>query len=92
VGTVYLLHLNRPLGHARHYLGYAERLEARLAHHRNGTGARFTQVLREQGIDWVVVHTWEGDRELERKLKRQHHSPRLCPLCNARAETNMKEV
>jgi hypothetical protein len=35
-----------------------------------------------QGIDWQLARTWLGDRDLERRLKRQHNAPRLCPVCN----------
>lgn len=81
-GTVYLIHFERPLHHARHYLGYTYDLAGRLESHRAGRGARLLAVLHEIGIGWEVVRTWPGGRPLERKLKSQHHTPRLCPLCN----------
>jgi predicted GIY-YIG superfamily endonuclease len=91
VGTVYLIHLDTPLGdlanprgQARHYLGYADNLEERLERHRNGNGARLLEVANELGIGWQVVRTWTGTRELERQLKRQHNSPRFCPICTPR--------
>jgi predicted GIY-YIG superfamily endonuclease len=89
-GTIYLLHFAKPYKHARHYLGWAQHLEARLEHHRAGTGARLMQVVREAGIDWEVSRTWEGDRNLERKLKQRKESPRLCPICMAREKHNPK--
>jgi predicted GIY-YIG superfamily endonuclease len=49
-GTVYLLHFDRPLKHAKHYLGYANDLQARLEQHRSGNGARLIQVVQEAGI------------------------------------------
>lgn len=83
--TIYLLHLERPLSPglhtAQHYLGIADNLDGRLAHHANGTGARFTAVAVQRGIAWEVARTWEGDRSLERRLKRWHASNRLCPRC-----------
>jgi len=83
--TVYLIHFDRPIGterqKAEHYLGSAKDLEARLAEHRNGTGARLLQVLRERGIGWQCVRTWEGGRDLERRLKKQKHAWRHCPVC-----------
>jgi predicted GIY-YIG superfamily endonuclease len=87
-GVVYLLHLDRPLSPlhtAQHYLGWAARLAPRLAHHEAGTGARFTAVAIERGIAWTVARTWEGDRVLERRLKRRHEGPRLCPICRTTA-------
>ncbi len=38
-GVVYLIHLSRPYRHARHYLGWTQNLEQRLAEHRAGRGS-----------------------------------------------------
>jgi predicted GIY-YIG superfamily endonuclease len=81
---VYLLHFTQPYKHARHYLGCAEDVSARLAQHRAGTGARLTQVVREAGISWVVARTWRGGRRLEHKLKGYHSGVRLCPICQGK--------
>lgn len=83
--AVYLLHLATPLAHARHYIGYAAEtnVKSRLAHHKNGTGARFTQVCNERGIEYQIARVWKGKgRDFERLLKRNKHSARLCPICN----------
>ena len=62
-GTVYLLHFDQAVAdHARHYIGWASDLEARLADHRQGRGARLMEVLRERGIGWHLARTWEGTR------------------------------
>ncbi len=91
--TVYLLHFDQPLiGRqrnpaaqrtqiARHYIGYAGDVAARIAQHRSGRGARLLAVLAEAGIGFTVAATWTGDRAEERRLKRQHHAARLCPIC-----------
>lgn len=78
---VYLLHLDRPYRHARHYLGSSRDVPARLAEHQAGRGARLMQVIREAGIGFVLARLWEGGREQERKLKRRRGSVRLCPIC-----------
>jgi len=39
MGLIYLLHFDRSYRHARHYLGYTEDIEARLAAHRAGRGS-----------------------------------------------------
>lgn len=84
MGTVYLLHFSEKIsGHAGHYLGWASRLEARIEHHRAGTGARLTQVAAERGISFEVARTWSGDRNLERRLKNRKNAGRLCPVCLA---------
>jgi len=89
---VYLICLEKPLaaGHpARHYMGYAhnpEALRKRLACHAAGNGSRFMEVVGERGIRWQVTRLWmTGDRDLERRLKNRHESPRLCPVCAGRA-------
>lgn len=90
----YLIHFLQPISEKHttlHYLGYAENLrtlETRIAHHRKGTSkVRLLEVAKERGIDFIVAKVWEdGDREFERKLKRQNNAPRLCPIC-----TNSKE-
>jgi predicted GIY-YIG superfamily endonuclease len=84
-GTVYLLHFDRPLHHAQHYMGWTTNLEQRLHAHETGNGSRLMEVVSNAGITWRLAKTWEGPRALERKLKRQHHGPRLCPICNGGA-------
>ncbi len=80
-GTVYLIHFERPFKHATHYLGYAANLEARLAEHRAGQGARLLAVIQAAGIDWTVARTWVGGRTRERQLKNQGGKARMCPMC-----------
>ena len=82
-GLIYLLHFERRLHHAGHYLGFVESdLERRLEEHRTGRGSRLMAAIVAAGIGFVLVRTWEGDRHLERKLKKCHHVPnRLCPVC-----------
>lgn len=82
---VYLIHFDKPYKHARHYIGYTEDLEQRMHEHELGTkGARLLQVVRDAGINFKVVRTWpEGDRILERHLKKMKKSSAYCPVCRA---------
>jgi predicted GIY-YIG superfamily endonuclease len=82
-GTVYLLHLDRPFGHARHYTGWAAagNLAARLAHHQAGSGANLLRHVAKAGISWSLARTWPGDRHRERQLKARGAS-RRCPVCH----------
>jgi predicted GIY-YIG superfamily endonuclease len=84
---VYLIHFDTPYKHARHYLGCTDDLDARLAAHAAGNGARLMEVIRDVGITWRLARVWDGDFDLERRLKRQHNSPRLCPVCNWALQT-----
>jgi hypothetical protein len=87
MGTVYLLHFDRPISPnhtTQHYLGWTSYLPARALAHLFGRGARLTQVAHERKIGFVIARVWPGDRWYERKLKRQKNGPRLCPICAAR--------
>ena len=79
--TVYLVHCERPLAHAQHYLGYTANLPRRIEQHRKGTGAKLLRAFNRLGISWDVVRTWTGGPDLERKLKNQKNSRALCPVC-----------
>lgn len=82
---LYLLHFSRRLRHAGHYLGYADDVERRVAQH-IACGVKASPLVRAAiaaGATVELVRTWPGgDRNLERRLKRQNHGPRLCPVCN----------
>jgi len=80
-GTVYLIHLDTPYKHARHYTGWTHDLDARLEEHRNGRGARLMEVIKDAGITWRLARTWPGTRVRERAIKDRHEAPRLCPYC-----------
>ena len=86
-GTLYLLHFSQPYRHARHYSGFATDLDARLAEHQAGRGARLLQVAKAAGITWTLARTWPGDRTRERQLKNQGGASRRCPECGVRPHT-----
>ena len=88
MGLVYLLHLDEPLGdinnphgYAWHYIGYTENLRERLRRHRNGNGSAMMAAAAERGIGFTLVRVWIGDKDLEKRLKRQHNARRFCPIC-----------
>jgi hypothetical protein len=82
MGLIYLLHFDRSYHHARHYLGYTDDLEARLAAHRAGRGSLLVAAAIRDGIDFQLAATWPGDRAVERRMHRYRNSPRrLCPIC-----------
>jgi predicted GIY-YIG superfamily endonuclease len=86
-GTIYLLHFDRPFGHARHYLGWARDLEARLAVHGKAHGSALLRAVAAAGIDWQLARTWPGDRYRERQLKDIGGHARKCPICRAEKAT-----
>jgi predicted GIY-YIG superfamily endonuclease len=86
VGDAYLIHLEYPLAHARHYKGFSTDLPGRIRAHRDGTsGVRFMEVVRERGIPWHVSRVWKGvTREQENRIK-ERGGARPCPDCKAEA-------
>jgi hypothetical protein len=95
IGTVYLLHFDRPLAHARHYLGWAVDFHDRVDAHLAGNGARIVAAAVRAGIHVELVRTWDGvDRAFERRLKDGGSHLRLCPICrpeyNRRARDKMR--
>lgn len=83
---IYILQFSKPLGNpkepkgqAQYYIGYCEdgRLEERLEEHQKGYGAAITRAAVNKGIQFKAILTMDGDRSLERQLKRQKNTPRL---------------
>jgi predicted GIY-YIG superfamily endonuclease len=85
MGVVYTLHLDPPLGHAKHYTGFGKDLDARLAEHEHGHGARLTQVQLDRGGTWRLASAEPGTRDRETQLKERGAS-RRCGICKAEAE------
>lgn len=82
--TIYLLHFDRPVRGSQHYLGITnqKRLETRLREHQNGYGARLTKLAALAQVPFTLAAFWDTtDPALERKLKRDSHFPRRCPIC-----------
>jgi hypothetical protein len=93
--AVYLIHLDPPYRHAKHYLGFTdtsrnspeEAVATRLEYHKAGRGSRLLRVAVQAGCVLRVVRIWdEGTRTDERRLK-SHASGRYCPICNDRWAT-----
>ena len=83
VSGVYLLHFDGAVcDHARHYIGWASDIAARVERHRAGSGARLMRAAKVQGLTFTVARIWPGlDRAGERALKRRKNHRQLCPIC-----------
>jgi len=81
-GTIYLIHFDSPYRHARHYMGFTTNLADRIERHKAGHGSRLMSVITQAGIGWRSVGTWAGDRNLERRMKRNGGLSRCCPICS----------
>lgn len=86
--AVYLLHIEPPLAHASHYVGWAaneRNVALRFEHHIAGRGARMVAAAVRAGRRVTLAYVWPtGDRAFERMLKRRKDAPRYCPLCGGR--------
>jgi predicted GIY-YIG superfamily endonuclease len=82
--ATYLLHFEKPINGAQHYLGACApgNLERRLQRHSSGQGASLTRRAGDLGIGFYLARQWDdGDFELERKLKTTGHYRKHCPIC-----------
>jgi predicted GIY-YIG superfamily endonuclease len=58
--VVYLIHLDQPLAHARHYIGFTDDLERRLHEHQQGNGAKMLAAVARAGISWRLARIKVG--------------------------------
>lgn len=81
-GTIYLIHFERPLHHARHYLGWTTSVVDRLDRHSAGNGSRLMAAVNQAGIPYSIARIWpRSTRDQERAMKRWHKSRLWCPIC-----------
>lgn len=96
-GTIYLLCIDPPVRHARHYLGWTSRAAVvRLEEHVSGRGSPLVHAAR-RGSAVDLVRTWpDATRTQERALKDRKNARFLCPRCkpaaNAEAKDRMRRI
>lgn len=79
---VYLLHLDPPLKHAKHYLGYSKNIAERFVTHVSGRGSPLVRAALAAGSEVSLVRVWDhAPQTLERTLKKRKNVPLLCPKC-----------
>jgi hypothetical protein len=82
--SLYLLHFDPKYKHAGHYLGYADDPWKRVSEHRHvpSKASPLVRAALGAGATVVIARLWhDGDRSLERRLKRQGGLSRHCPFC-----------
>lgn len=80
----YLLHFDRPVGRAQHYLGstFESHLARRLRSHSRAKGASLTAAAVLNGRRIALAHLWPIlNRSDEMRAKKNGHLKRLCPIC-----------
>jgi hypothetical protein len=88
-GEIYVIHMQEPFYHARHYVGFAEynidgssSLAERIQEHRHGKGSRLLSAVNKAGIAWDVVMVVSGNMLTERFLHKRKHTSEFCPVCS----------
>jgi hypothetical protein len=90
----YLIRLDQPYFHARHYVGFSNDIPRRVEAHRKGQGSPLLAAVLAAGIDFRVVRVWPGaDRRFERELHNRHGS-RLCsePACVSAQQERRRQL
>lgn len=90
---IYILHIDPPLAHARHYVGWTKDADVtrRVNEHLKQTGSKLIAAALAAGRKITLAGTIEGDRALERQLKNRGSAASYCPLCRAGRNTRMAE-
>ena len=82
VPGVYLVHMQLPLRHAQHYIGYADDIARRIQDHLDQIGTPILKAASRAGIVWEVARIWpHQDRAFERSLKQAKQTRQFCPVC-----------
>jgi len=81
---VYLYHFDKPYrGRAQHYLGSTNDLRRRHHEHMTGRGSPLIKAALSSGIRMLLFPLYPDEGfELERAIKWQKNSRRICPICN----------
>ena len=93
--VIYILHIDPPLAHARHYVGWTkdEDVTRRVNEHLKQRGRRPSKLVAAAlaaGRTVTLAGVLEGDRDFERALKRRGGAAKYCPSC--RPERNAREA
>lgn len=81
---LYLLHFDRPIGRAVHYLGSTTetQLMQRVRQHQLGHGSRLTEIARLRRIAfWLATVIPVPSRDHERRIKTNGHFSKKCSVC-----------
>lgn len=88
--TIYLIHIDPPYRHFRHYAGGTSRApETRFLEHLGERGARLCKLAIAAGSKLSLVRTWPNQTwDFEKKLKKRNLKE-LCPVCSPKARALM---
>jgi hypothetical protein len=97
-GHLYIFHFNAPLGNlanpraqARHYCGFTDDLDARIAKQLAGKGAKLVAAALAKGLIFELYH-WPATLAVEKLVKRRKETAVFCPACCAAAGRKPKAL
>jgi len=84
LGTVYLIHFERPYKGTQHYIGWTGlNMHDRLKRHKGERGACLLRACSQSGIDFHIVRAWQNKPfTFEQQLKKRKKARLFCPICN----------
>jgi len=88
MSSIYVLHIDPPVAHAKHYIGFTTDPEPsrRVREHTSG-GHRANPLVKaavKAGSTITLAHVFDGpgvDRNFERRLKNRADTSKWCPCC-----------
>jgi predicted GIY-YIG superfamily endonuclease len=78
----YLLHFQRPIYGAQHYLGWSVDIGRRVRLHLRGRGARLVRQALKAGIDVQLVRVWPTVARKHEYVLKRRTPKRYCPRCH----------
>lgn len=83
LGTIYIIHFDRPYKGTLHYVGWTEgSVLDRLERHRSGRGSPLLKAVNDAGIKYKVSRSIHNvTRNAERQIKDERNHKRYCPCC-----------
>jgi predicted GIY-YIG superfamily endonuclease len=88
---VYIIHFVPKYFRAQHYVGFTADTERRLLEHlaMRSSGSPLVKAVLQSGSTVTMSKIYpDGDRILEKAIKRQKNTHRFCPLCQAKKQNN----
>jgi predicted GIY-YIG superfamily endonuclease len=77
----YLLHFERPIYRAQHYLGWSTNIVNRVELHSRGRGARLVAQALAAGIGVELVRVWPNAARAEERVLKRRGPKDYCPEC-----------
>lgn len=82
-GLIYVAHFEPAYRHARHYIGWTVDPDGRWGTHLSGHGSPLIRAAVAAGCAITFHVVAHGTRSDERRLHRERHAARHCPVCRA---------